>query len=353
MSGEHFVWDVNPILVTVPQSWLQVIGLVVGVVLGALAARYYWRARKRGSEEDRGIANTLATVAVVGLAVAVFVKRPIEIRYYGVLFATALFCGYYIMRWQFRRGGYSDEKAESLFLYAALGIIIGARLGHIILYEPARFISNPIEIFKIWNGGLSSHGTAVGLLIALFLFHRKWKIPYVEVTDRLSMSIALCSGFIRIGNFMNSEILGRVSDVPWAIVFPRAQGVTDANMPRHPSQLYEVTMSVIVFCILYFTDRKLGERRPRGLISAMLLIGYFTLRFVVEFVKIEQADMLLGMHFPLTMGQLASLPFVLAGIAWMIFAIRKGPFTPVAQAPDGSIQAAEDRTFYRKKKRKK
>ncbi len=351
MTGNHFVWDVDPILVTVPQSWLQVIGLVAGVVLGALAARYFWRARKHGSEEDRGIANTLATVAVVAIAVVFIVKRPLEIRYYGVLFAAALFSGYYIMRWQFRRGGYGDEKAESLFLYAALGIIIGARLGHVIFYEPERFFANPMEVFKIWNGGLASHGATIGVMIAFFLFSRKWKIPYVEVTDRMAMSVALCSGLVRIGNFMTSEIVGRTTDLPWAIVFPRAQ-VAYASLPRHPSQIYEVLMSVAVFGILYFTDRKLKESRPRGLLSAMMLIGYFTLRFVVEFFKAEQVEALERAHSPLTMGQYLSIPFVLGGLVWLIFALRKGPHLQAAEsAAEGD--GGEERSFYRKKKRKK
>lgn len=343
MSG-HIVWDIDPVLWAVPVSWLRIIGAVAAAGLAIFAGRYFWRGHKRGSEEDKSVGWTLVTILALVLIVMKFIKGPLEIRYYGVLFAAALFCGYYIMRWQFRRGGYGDEKAESMFLYSALGIIIGARLGHVLFYEPDKFLDNPIEILKIWHGGLSSHGTAIGVLFALWLFHRRHKIPYVEVTDRLSMSIALCSSFIRLGNFLNSEIVGRVWDGPWAVVFTRYD-----NQPRHPSQIYEVLMSWAVFAILFFTDRHLKEERPRGLISSMLIMGYFTLRFVVEFFKEYQVDALVARGSPITMGQALSIPFVLIGLAWFIYAWRKGRYRPEEAEADGEASLQH----YRKKKRKK
>jgi prolipoprotein diacylglyceryl transferase len=338
----HIVWDFDPVLVTVPVDWLRIIGLIAVVGLGIAAARYFWRGHKRGSEEDRSVGWTLVTVLALTLVVIKFVRNPLEIRYYGVLFAAALFVGYYVMRWQFRRGGYGDDKAESLFLYAALGIIIGARLGHVLFYEPDKFLSNPLEILKIWHGGLASHGATIGVLLALWLFHRKQKIPYVEVTDRLAMSIALCSSFVRIGNFLNSEIVGRAWDGPWAVVFKRYD-----LTPRHPSQVYEVLMSWIVFGILVLVDSRLKEERPRGLMSSMLIMGYFILRFVVEFFKEYQVDAFISRGSPLTMGQVLSIPFVLVGLAWFVYAIRKGRYVPEQAAGE------EARPTYVKKKRKK
>lgn len=348
MNG-NLVWDVDPVLMTVPVNWLRIIGAVAMVGLAIAAARYFWRGHKRGSEEDRSVGWTLVTILAVVLLVMRFVKGPLEIRYYGVLFAAALFVGYYIMRWQFRRGGYGDDKAESLFLYAALGIIIGARLGHVIFYEPDKFFSNPLEILKIWHGGLASHGTAIGTLIALWLFHRKHKIPYVEVTDRLSMSIALCSSFIRIGNFLNSEIIGRPWDGPWAMVFSRVD-----SQPRHPSQLYEVLLSWAVFALLYFVDRPLKETRHRGLMSSLLIIGYFTMRFIVEFFKDHQVEAIQQTvqsgGFSLTMGQYLSIPFVIGGIVWLVLALRKGRHDPDEKSESDEEQPS---THYRKKKKKK
>ncbi len=345
---DHLVWDISPVLVSIPEDWLKGIAVVAAVCLAAAAGFYWWRGRKRGSEEDRSVATTLVYVLVAAVLVVVFVRDALEIRYYGVLFAAALFVGYYVMRWQFRRGGYGDDKAEALFLYAALGIIIGARLGHVIFYEPERFFAEPIEILRIWHGGLASHGATIGILLALWLFNRKYRIAYVEVTDRLSMSIALCSSFVRIGNFLNSEIVGRPWDGPWAVVFTKYDSV-----PRHPSQLYEVLLSWTVFGLLYFVDRHYKEARPRGLISSLLLIGYFSLRFVVEFFKEKQVEAIQQAvdagTFTLSMGQYLSIPFVLAGIVWLVFALRKGRQEPTAQQ-DASTDASL--THYRKKKKK-
>jgi len=342
VSG-HLVWDFDPVLVTLPVKWLRIIGFAAVLGLAVAAIRYFWRGHKRGSEEDRSVGWTLVTVLALILLVMRFVQGPLEIRYYGVLFAAALFTGYYVMRWQFRRGGYGDDKAESLFLYAALGIIIGARLGHVLFYEPEKFLENPLEVLRIWHGGLASHGTTIGVLLALWLFHRKHKIPYVEVTDRLSMSIALCSSFIRIGNFLNSEIVGREWDGPWAVVFTRYD-----SQPRHPSQVYEVLMSWAVFAILYFVDRHFKETRPRGLISSLLIMGYFTLRFIVEFFKAEQVDALIQRGSPLTMGQYLSIPFIIIGIVWFVLAIRKGRYSPEVKASE----TEEPKHFYRKKKKR-
>lgn len=342
--NEHLVWDLSPVLVTIPVDWLKGIAVVLAVGLGAAAAYYWWRSRKRGSEEDRSVASTLLYVLAAAVLVVVLVKNPLEIRYYGVLFAAALFVGYYVMRWQFRRGGFGDDKAEALFLYAALGIIIGARLGHVLFYEPDRFFSDPMEIFKIWHGGLASHGTAIGVFVALWLFSHRHKIHFIEVADRIAMSIALCSSFIRIGNFLNSEIVGRAWDGPWAIIFKSYDDAT----PRHPSQIYEVLMSWAVFGVMYFVDRHYKEERPRGMISAILLIGYFSLRFIVEFFKEYQVDWLISRGSPLTMGQMLSVPFVVIGIVWLVMSLKKGRHQiEVATQGEGPARV----TYQKKKKR--
>jgi len=268
----------------------------------------------------------------------------LQIRYYGVLFAAAIYIGYLVMKWQFKRGGQGEAKADALFLYETLGIVIGARLGHVLFYEPGPFLRNPLEILYIWKGGLASHGATIGIFLATWLFVRRHKVPVVEVLDRLAMSVAIGSSCIRLGNFLNSEIVGRVSDSPIAIVFKRYD-----MQPRIPSQLVEVAIGIVVFLILYFVDRHYKESRPRGLIASLYLVLYFGMRFGVEFIKEYQVDFLVRHHSPFTMGQYLSIPFFIGGAVGLYFAIKKWyvPETPVAVAGES------DKPYLRKKKRKK
>jgi phosphatidylglycerol:prolipoprotein diacylglycerol transferase len=266
-----------------------------------------------------------------------------QIRYYGVLFAAAIYVGYLVMKWQFKRGGYGEEKADHLFLYTTLGIVIGARLGHVFFYEPGLFLADPIEIFKIWRGGLASHGATIGIFITTWIFVKRHKVPVVEVLDRLAMSVAVGSSFIRLGNFLNSEIVGRISEAPYAIVFKRF----DMN-PRIPSQLVEVAIGLVVFLALFLVDHRYKEARPRGLLASLYLILYFALRFAVEFIKEEQVDFLARHHSPLTMGQYLSIPFFLGGCVGLYFAVRKW-YVPAALAP----AAEPDRSYVRRKKKKR
>jgi prolipoprotein diacylglyceryl transferase len=251
---------------------------------------------------------------------------PVQVRYYGLLFAIMLIGGYYLWQWQMLRGGHSQRDAEGFFLWGAIAVIVGSRLGQVLFYDPARYLANPIEILYVWRGGLASHGATLGLVLVLVLYARHLKLSKLEIMDRFSMSAALGALMVRIGNFMNSEIVGRVSDVPWAVKFPRC--IYDSHLPldrvpaRHPSQLYEVFLGLFVLVSLYLVDRKYKEERPLGLLASLFLLLYFSGRFIVEFFKAYQT--LSPDKSFLTMGQWLSVPFVLIG-SFMLYRALRSP----------------------------
>lgn len=257
------------------------------------------------------------------------------IRWYGVLFASAFFFGYIIFSRFFRKEGLSTEKLDQLTLYVALGTVIGARLGHCFFYDTAYYLKNPLEILQIWRGGLASHGAAIGILIALYLYVRKNKMSFLWLIDRISVVTALGGFFIRLGNLMNSEIYGRPTDLPWGFRFvrdmsrvnftdPHTGEVIGKHLPCHPTQIYEALSYLLLFFILFYVIRKYGDKLKNGIIFGWFLIGLFTARFLIEYLKYEQSEfeiqMMYNMH--LNMGQLLSLPFILFGII-LLFWLRK------------------------------
>jgi len=243
---------------------------------------------------------------------------PITIRYYGLLFAISFFIGYNIMRSVFVREGKPEADLETLLTYMMVGTIVGARLGHCLFYDPAYYLSNPLEILMVWKGGLASHGGAIGILTALYVYSRKRADqPYLWLLDRMVITIALAGLFIRLGNFFNSEILGIPSDVPWAVVFDRID-----SAPRHPAQLYESVAYGIIFVGLYRLYAKLGSRTPNGFILGLFMTAVFGFRFFIEFVKERQAAY--GGDLPLSVGQVLSIPLVIAGIILLVLAIKRG-----------------------------
>lgn len=251
----------------------------------------------------------------------------LQIRYYGLIFALGIFGGYLLWKWQMLRQGYSEKQAEDFVLWGFLAVIVGSRLGHCLFYEPSFYLSHPWEMIAFWKGGLASHGAAIALVLTLYIYHRVQKIPLAVVCDCFSLSVAVGATAVRIGNFFNSEIVGRASDVPWAMKFPlydKQMGYSQAIL-RHPSQLYEVTLGIFVFAVLYFTDRHYGKDRPTGILGALLLASYFTGRFIVEFFKEFQVPIQdqIWPNFPLTMGQLLSIPFALVGYYWLYRILRK------------------------------
>ena len=178
----------------------------------------------------------------------IFHLGPVSVRWYGLLFAMAFVAGYFIMTWIFKKEGKPQPDLEQLSVYMIFGTVIGARLGHCLFYNPAYYLSNPIEIFKVWEGGLASHGAAIGILIAVYLFSKKKKnYSFLWIIDRIVIVVALAGTFIRLGNLFNSEIIGKPTDVSWAFIFTAVD-----DLPRHPTQLYESIAYFIIFLILLF-----------------------------------------------------------------------------------------------------
>ncbi len=228
-------------------------------------------------------------------------------RWYGLLFASGFFFGYLIMLKIFKHEKLPVKLLDQLTMYMVIATIIGARLGHVLFYEPALYLRDPLEILKIWNGGLASHGAAIGILVALYMFSRKNKKPYFWILDRIVIVVALAGFFIRMGNLMNSEIIGEATTVPWAFIFSSYD-----NVPRHPTQIYEALCYLAIAGYLYWSYWKAdGKPRP-GFIFGMFLILLFTVRFFIEFVKEPQVSFEVGMA--LNMGQWLSIPFVLIGL---------------------------------------
>ena len=241
------------------------------------------------------------------------------VRWYGLLFASGFVFGYYIMRRIFRNEGLSDATLDRLTVYMAVGTIVGARLGHCFFYEPEYYLARPLEILKVWHGGLASHGAAIGILLALWLFVRKEKKPFMWVIDRVVIVVALAGALIRLGNLMNSEIYGVETTLPWGFVFLR----NGENAPKHPTQIYEALAYLTAFGILMrIYWKNLGKQKP-GLLFGVFLVIVFGFRFFVEYVKEDQVAFEAGMK--LNMGQWLSIPFVLAGIAILVWAFSHKP----------------------------
>ncbi len=267
---------------------------------------------------------------------------PFQIRYYGMLMATVLLLGYYFWQRQMTKYKYAEHYIMS-FPYYAVGLaILGARLGHCFFYEPARYLSDPITILMVWKGGLASHGVTIGLLVAVTWYSYIKKIHWIVIADINAFLYAIISTLVRLGNFLNSEIVGRVTDVPWCVHFPRYWD--DGKYCRHPSQLYEASFGLLIFIMLYIVDRKLGKRRPTGLMAGLFLVTYFPCRFMVEFFKEYQT---LSTKSALTMGQYLSIPFILMGFYFLWYAwkhrdvvipeVREDPLAPKQEdAPAGT-----------------
>jgi phosphatidylglycerol---prolipoprotein diacylglyceryl transferase len=252
----------------------------------------------------------------------------ISIRYYGLLFVGGLILCIYILGWIFKREKIPSENLERLSIYGMIGILAGARLGHCLFYEPSYYFSHPLEMILpitflpdggikfIGYQGLASHGGVLGLLIALYFYSRKTKHSMIDTIDLIAVVAGLSFGFIRLGNFMNSEIIGIPTTKPWGVIFERVD-----NIPRHPAQLYEAISYFIIFTIMMLLYKKMRARLKNGFLFGIATVIFFTARFVIEFVKENQVGFEDGMT--LNMGQLLSLPFIAVGIGFIIYGLMK------------------------------
>ncbi len=246
-----------------------------------------------------------------------FAFGPIHIFWYGILFATAILSGLQFMKWVYRTEGKDEEVLESMFLYIVIGIVVGARLGHVLFYDPSYYFAHPAKIIAVWEGGLASHGGGAGVILALYLFAKKHKLNYLWLLDRVAIPTALFGFFVRMGNFMNSEIVGKPTDVPWAVIFTRVD-----MLPRHPAQLYESFSYLFIFVLLTAIYKTKRDSLKNGFLFGLFLVLIFTVRLLVEFVKVKQADYDTS-FLMMTTGQALSIPFLLAGFAFMFWSSKK------------------------------
>lgn len=240
----------------------------------------------------------------------------LKIHWYGALFATAILAGLQVMKWIFQQEKIKLELLDSLLMYCVFGIIVGARLGHCLFYDPDFYLNNPLKILAIWEGGLASHGGGLGVIIAVYFFQRKYKVRYLWLLDRLAIATALFGFFVRFANFMNSEIIGIQTNVPWAVIFARID-----LLPRHPAQLYESLSYLSIFITLILLYRFSNIKKQSGALFGVFLCLIFTARFGIEFVKSKQAAY--AAEAWMSTGQVLSIPFFVVGIVLLLRALKK------------------------------
>ena len=245
---------------------------------------------------------------------------PLAIRWYGLMYLIGFGAFFFLGRMRARRDawrGINEALIDDLLFFGVLGVILGGRLGYILFYKPIYYLSHPLEIFMVWQGGMAFHGGFLGVLVAMALVARKHKLSWLAVTDFIAPLVPLGLASGRLGNFINGELWGRVApaDLPWSMVF-----ASGGPLPRHPSQLYQFAMEgLLLFALLWFYS---SGPRPIGAISGLFLAGYGVFRFVAEFFR-EPDDFLGLLAFSLSMGQWLSLPMIVAGIAMLAWSYRR------------------------------
>jgi len=247
-----------------------------------------------------------------------FSVGPVAVRWYGLMYLIGFVLGWLLGRRRANRpgSGWTLQQVDDLIFHAALGVILGGRVGYVLFYDCGAFLDNPLVLFKIWEGGMSFHGGVLGVLIALGWYARKLRRGFFEVTDFLVPLVPPGLFFGRIGNFINGELWGRISDAPWAMAFPAA-----GPLPRHPSQLYEAALEgIILFLVLWFYSAK---PRPVMAVSGLFLLLYGVFRSAVEFFREPDAHLGFIAFDWLTMGQVLSVPMIFAGLGLLAWAYRR------------------------------
>lgn len=259
-----------------------------------------------------------------------------SLRYYGVLFVTGLLLCLVLLKKVFVRENIDPIKLDKLTIYGVIGIFVGARLGHCLFYDPAYYFNNPLEMLLpiqasadgryVFTGyqGLASHGGALGMLIAVLVYARRTSEPILRTMDLIAIVGPLSGVFIRLANLLNSEIIGKPTDLPWAFVFAR----TD-DIPRHPAQLYEAIAYLFTFAILWYLYNSRGVRPGSGLYFGLSIVMVFLSRFLIEFVKERQVSF--EEQMTLDMGQWLSVPFIVMGGVFIVYAIRRGSHKRLAE----------------------
>ncbi|TJZ73043.1 prolipoprotein diacylglyceryl transferase [Chitiniphilus eburneus] len=260
-----------------------------------------------------------------------FSLGPVSVHWYGLMYLVGFLLFLGLGRWRIKRGnppGWQSQEMDDLLFYGVLGVILGGRLGYVLFYKPDFYLHHPIDIIKVWEGGMAFHGGFLGVLVAMWLFGRKTGRTFLQVTDLIAPLVPLGLAFGRLGNFINGELWGRVTriDAPWAMGFPQARAADASSalttpqwqewllqygmLPRHPSQLYQFALEgLTLFALLWWYS---GKPRKTGQVSAMFLLGYGLFRFIAEFTR-EPDDFLGLLAMNLSMGQWLSLPMILIG----------------------------------------
>ncbi|MCA8832583.1 prolipoprotein diacylglyceryl transferase [Hymenobacter pini] len=305
---------------------------------------------------------------------------PLTLRWYGLLFMSGFVVGTFILSHIYRSEKVSPRWVDVITIYMLLGTVLGARLGHVFFYDWESYKDRPLEILQIWHGGLASHGATIGIILAVWLFSRNNKFNVLWTLDRIVLVVAVGGALIRLGNLMNSEIVGHPTDAPWAFVFPRdtehlqqarpdqplpagsyavqylpqpdkevsveAQPVTGSvapgtkvAVPRHPTQIYESLFCVFLFVLLYAMWNRTKEHTPNGQLFGLFVVLLFSFRFLVEFLKEDQVAF--EQNMTLNMGQLLSIPLVLVGL-YVLFTARNRPGRPEDAPRDLEEQEARE-----------
>jgi prolipoprotein diacylglyceryl transferase len=321
-QADAFTWGVDPTIFTIPEFSLPFPISIWGLLLAAALIWFgYDKIRPEKGKEPVALKKwglILGSLIVGQLpflvidAATISTIGPIQPRWYGLMFALAFISGYSIGAKMYADAGRPQEDIDRLLIYVLVATVIGARLGHVFFYEPSFYLRNLHLIPQVWTGGLASHGAAIGIIIAMWLYAKNTAgVTFLWVADRVVPGVAIGGMFIRIGNFFNSEILGTETDLPWAVIFERVDMV-----PRHPTMLYEAVLCIVTLAILWMIYNRYQKNPPKGSLFGTFLVVLFSGRFLLEFTKTTMADFMEGAA--LDMGQLLSIPLVLFGI-WLLW----------------------------------
>ncbi len=244
---------------------------------------------------------------------------PLKIHWYGLMYLIGFGAAWWLGHYRARKAGsgWTEQQVSDLVFWSAVGVILGGRMGYVLFYNFDYFLQHPLWLFAVWEGGMSFHGGLIGVLVVLALFAHRHGKTFFEIGDFVAPLVPIGLGAGRLGNFIGGEVWGRVTDVPWAVIFPRAGD----GLPRHPSQLYEMALEgVVLFVLLWWYS---ASPRPRMAVSGLFLLGYGAFRSLVELVREPDGHLGFIAFDWLTMGQLLSLPMVLLGALLLLLAYRR------------------------------
>lgn len=325
--NNYFIWDGDPIAFSLGTIDLPFPLAIWGIVLAVVV--FFWGFSKMVPESSKyeetkeppaWKALLLGLGALIGGQLIFLILPsptinqigPIEPRWYGFLFMGSFVVGFFLMRQMYIAAGRTMEELDKLLLYVLIATVVGARLGHVIFYDLGYYLRNPSQIIAIWRGGLASHGAAIGIILAMYLYVKKVpKMSFLWLADRVVIVVAFAGAMIRTGNFMNSEIIGKPTDLPWAVVFEKVDMI-----PRHPTMLYEAILCLVIFALLWIIYKRYEQQPPEGSIFGLFLMLLFGGRFFLEFTKVNQAAF--AGEWTINMGQWLSIPLVAIGV-WLIW----------------------------------